>query len=159
MHPGELNKNRNWSAYHLGLQKLLLTNQRVYFLAVISTFKASSCTAVPAIQRKWQNECQLSVQPSSLKLRNKNNRKMHWRFFNLARRAIYILYFQNTNSRSMNLASGVIQVQTSSDEDKLYIKIVALNRIYNFVVEFFFELKLFRVQNTVVSLHILNFKI
>ena len=59
----------------------------------------------------------------------------------------------------MNLASGVIQVQTSSDEDKLYIKIVALNRIYNFVVEFFFELKLFRVQNTVVSLHILNFKI
>ena len=45
MHPGELNKNRNWSAYHLGLQKLLLINQRVYFLAVISTFKATSCTS------------------------------------------------------------------------------------------------------------------
>jgi len=37
----------------------------------------------------------------------------------------------------MNLASGVIHAQTSSDEDKLYIKIIALNRIYNFVVEKF----------------------
>jgi len=37
----------------------------------------------------------------------------------------------------MNFASGVIQVQTSSDEDKLYIKIVALDKIYSFVVEKF----------------------
>jgi hypothetical protein len=32
----------------------------------------------------------------------------------------------------------------NSDENKLYIKIIALNEIYNFVVEVF-ELKLFRV--------------
>ena len=57
--------------------------------------------------------------------------------FNLARVPSRSLYFQNVNSESMNLASGVIQVQTSSDEDILYIKIIALNRIYNFVVEKF----------------------
>ena len=33
----------------------------------------------------------------------------------------------------------------NSNEDKLYIKIEALDVIYDFVVEFFFELKLFRV--------------
>jgi hypothetical protein len=32
----------------------------------------------------------------------------------------------------------------SSNEDKLYIKIVALDAIHNFIVDFF-ELKLFRV--------------
>jgi hypothetical protein len=32
-----------------------------------------------------------------------------------------------------------------SNEDKLYIKIIALDVIYNFVVEFFLKLKLFRV--------------
>ena len=59
----------------------------------------------------------------------------------------------------MNLASGVIQVQTSSDEDKLYKKIIALNRIYNFVVEKFLILNCLGSQNTVVSLQILKFKI
>ena len=33
----------------------------------------------------------------------------------------------------------------NSNEDKLYIKIEALKAIYDFVVEKFFELKLFRV--------------
>ena len=33
----------------------------------------------------------------------------------------------------------------NSNEDKLYIKIVSLDAVYNFTVEFFFELKLFRV--------------
>jgi hypothetical protein len=59
----------------------------------------------------------------------------------------------------MNLVSGIIQVQMSSNEDKLYIKIVALNRIYNFIVEKFLNLNCLGPQYTVVSLHILKFKI
>jgi hypothetical protein len=47
----------------------------------------------------------------------------------------------------------------NSDENKFYIKIVALDEIYNFVVNFFY-LKLFRApQNIVVSAQILKFKI
>ena len=48
------------------------------------------------------------------------------------------------------------------DEDIFYIKIVALDEIYNFVVEFFFELKLFRVPKyycKCTDFEILNFKL
>jgi hypothetical protein len=59
----------------------------------------------------------------------------------------------------MNLASGVIQIQTSLDEDKLYIKIIALDRIYNFVAEKFLNWNRLGSQNTIVSTPILKFKI
>jgi hypothetical protein len=45
------------------------------------------------------------------------------------------------------------------DEDKLYIKIVALNEIYNFVVEKFLNWNYLGSQNIIVSAHILKFKI
>ena len=45
------------------------------------------------------------------------------------------------------------------DDDKLYIKIIALDEIYNFVVETFFIWNCLGSQNTVVSAHILKFKI
>ena len=45
------------------------------------------------------------------------------------------------------------------DEDKLYIKIVALNAIYIFVVEQFLNWNSLGSQNIVVSLQILKFKI
>jgi hypothetical protein len=43
------------------------------------------------------------------------------------------------------------------DAGKLYIKIVALDVIYNFVVEKIFILKLFRVPKIVLSSRILKF--
>jgi hypothetical protein len=44
----------------------------------------------------------------------------------------------------------------NSNKDKFYIKIVALDLVYNFLVEMFYlNLKLFRVQNIIVSSHIL----
>jgi len=49
-------------------------------------------------------------------------------------------------------------VQTSSDEDKFYIKIVALDRIYNFEVDFF-NWNYLGSQTTVVSAQILKFEI
>jgi hypothetical protein len=47
----------------------------------------------------------------------------------------------------------------NSDEDKLYIKIIALGEIYNFVVEKFSNWNCLGSQNIVVSAQILNFKI
>jgi hypothetical protein len=43
------------------------------------------------------------------------------------------------------------QVQKSLDEDKLYIKIIALDRIYNFVVKKFLNWNYLGSQNIVVS--------
>jgi hypothetical protein len=45
------------------------------------------------------------------------------------------------------------------DEDKLYIKLVALDEIYNFVVEKFLNSKCLGSQNIVVSALILKFEI
>ena len=45
------------------------------------------------------------------------------------------------------------------DEDKLYIKIVALDVIYNFVVKKFLNWNCSGSQNIIVSLQILEFKI
>jgi hypothetical protein len=39
----------------------------------------------------------------------------------------------------------------NADEEKLYTKIIALDEIYNFIVESFLELRMFRVLNIVVS--------
>ena len=47
----------------------------------------------------------------------------------------------------------------NSNEDKLYIKIVALDEIYNFVVEIFLIWNCLGSQNIVLSLQILKFKI
>ena len=47
----------------------------------------------------------------------------------------------------------------NSDEDKLYNQIVALDEIYNFVVEKFLNWNCLGSQNIVVSAHILKFKI
>ena len=47
----------------------------------------------------------------------------------------------------------------NSDEDKLYIKIVALDEIYNFVVEKFLNWNCLVSQNIVVSAQILKFEI
>jgi hypothetical protein len=46
----------------------------------------------------------------------------------------------------------------NSNEDKLYIKIIAPDEIYNFIVESF-KLKLFRSQNIVISAKNLKFEI
>jgi len=45
----------------------------------------------------------------------------------------------------------------NSDEDKLHIKVVALNTIYNFIVDFFY-LNGLEFQNIVLNLLILNLK-
>ena len=46
------------------------------------------------------------------------------------------------------------------DENKFYIKIIALDVIENFVVEKFFYFKMFRVpKNIILNPYILNFKI
>ena len=47
----------------------------------------------------------------------------------------------------------------NSNEDKLYIKIVALDAIYKFVVENLLNQHSLRSQNIIISLEILNFKI
>jgi len=47
----------------------------------------------------------------------------------------------------------------NSDEDKLYIKIVAIYGIYNFVVEKFFVEIVFRVSKYCLSSWILKFEI
>jgi len=47
----------------------------------------------------------------------------------------------------------------NSDEDKLYIKIVALHEIYNFVVEKFLNWNYLGSQNIIVSAQILKFEI
>ena len=47
----------------------------------------------------------------------------------------------------------------NSDEDKLYMKIVALDEMYNFVVEKFFIWNCLGSQNIIVSAQILKFKI
>ena len=46
----------------------------------------------------------------------------------------------------------------NSDEDKLYIKIVALDEIYNFVVEKFLNWNYLGSQNIIVSAQILKFQ-
>ena len=47
----------------------------------------------------------------------------------------------------------------NSDEDKLYVKTVALDGIYNFVVEKFLNRNCLGSQNIIVSSHILKFGI
>jgi hypothetical protein len=57
------------------------------------------------------------------------------------------------------MSSRSKRVQTSSDEDKLYIKIVALDKVYNFIVEKFLNWNCLGSQNTIVSAHILKYEI
>ena len=47
----------------------------------------------------------------------------------------------------------------NSDEDKFYIKIVALDVIYNFVVENFMNWNCIGSKNIILSVQILKFKI
>ena len=47
----------------------------------------------------------------------------------------------------------------NSDDKKLYIKIVALDVIYKFVVANFLNLKSLRPKNIIINLEILKFKI